>query len=108
MMKKRLLSLLTASLLIFALVGTGLLPAAAEEDTAKVLFSDDFEGGSIDTGKWTPLEGCPYVVAEDPDDPGNKVLACPLDKAENAHSHLATKRSFSDFTLTCAFIFWGS
>ena len=100
MMKKRLLSLLTASLLIFALVGTGLLPAAAEEDTAKVLFSDDFEGGSIDTGKWTPLEGCPYVVAEDPDDPGNKVLACPLDKAENAHSHLATKRSFSDFTLT--------
>lgn len=98
---KKIFSLLTACLLAAALWTTGGSSVlAAEEPTAKVLFSDDFQGNRIDTGKWEPREGCPMLLTADPEDAGNRVLACPSDKAENGWSQLTTKQSFGDFTLT--------
>ena len=97
---KRIFSLLTACLLLLTLAGTSFMPVAAEETKAKVLFSENFESGKLDAGKWEPREGNPYIVAADPEDSTNKVLACPRDKAENTWSQLTTRQSFTNFTLT--------
>lgn len=90
-----LLTLLTAAGM---LIGGGGGPAARA--AAKTLFSDDFESGAISADRWTVMEGSPFVVTADPEDPSNRVLACPRGKGEDTWSKIITKKSFGDFTLT--------
>ena len=96
---KRLTAGLLALLAVMGLFagGGGLSPAKA---AAKILFSDNFESGTISTGRWTIMAVCPFTVTADPDDPGNKVLCCPRGKGEDSWSKITTKQSFRNFTLT--------
>ena len=70
------------------------------EAGAKILFSEDFESGTISADRWTIKEDCPFTVVNDPENPSNKVLVCPKGKGEDTWSKITTKASFDNFTLT--------